>query len=275
MTLQFAIRHSLFAILIFVAAGCSYMSVPWSGAAAQPNATAEALYEDGINFFNNKRYALAIDRFQRIKTEFPFSPHVIDAELKLAESYYLNRQYPEAVAAFKEFQALHPTNEQIPFVLYHLGLAHFDQFTTTDREQKMTELAKGYFETVIKNHPNSPYTEKAREKLKQIILNLLSNAAKFTEQGEIKIAASRSDGKLNVAVSDTGIGIKKEALVHIFEEFQQAEKATSSRYGGTGLGLAIVKRLANLLGGDIGVESQEGKGSKFTITLPMTLKGKE
>jgi len=67
--------------------------------------------------------------------------------------------------------------------------------------------------------------------------------------------------------------MKKEALDHIFEEFRQAEKSTASQYGGTGLGLAIVKRLANLLGGDIGVESEVGKGSKFTITLPINLKG--
>jgi signal transduction histidine kinase len=66
--------------------------------------------------------------------------------------------------------------------------------------------------------------------------------------------------------------MKKEALEHIFEEFQQAEKTTASKYGGTGLGLAIVKKFVNLMGGDIVVESEVGKGSKFTITMPMELK---
>jgi signal transduction histidine kinase len=111
-----------------------------------------------------------------------------------------------------------------------------------------------------------------REKLKQILLNLLSNAAKFTEHGEIRVSASPENGNLKLAISDTGIGMKKEALDHIFEEFRQAEKSTSRNYGGTGLGLAIVKRLVNLLGGDIVVESEAGKGSKFTITMPMELK---
>jgi signal transduction histidine kinase/HAMP domain-containing protein len=110
-----------------------------------------------------------------------------------------------------------------------------------------------------------------RDKLKQILLNLLSNAAKFTEQGEIKVSALQNDGTLELAVSDTGIGMKKEAVDHIFEEFRQAEKSTSSKYGGTGLGLAIVKRLVNLLGGDIGVVSEEGKGTKFTITMPINV----
>jgi len=110
-----------------------------------------------------------------------------------------------------------------------------------------------------------------REKLKQIVLNLLSNAAKFTERGEIKVVVAQENGSVKLIVSDTGIGMKKEALEHIFEEFRQAEKSTSSKYGGTGLGLAIVKRLVNLLGGEIEVESEEGRGSKFTITMPLSL----
>jgi signal transduction histidine kinase len=120
--------------------------------------------------------------------------------------------------------------------------------------------------------PNLPPLKTDRDKLKQILFNLLSNAAKFTEQGEIKVSASPENGNLKLAVADTGIGMKKEALEHIFEEFQQAEKTTASKYGGTGLGLAIVKKFINLMGGDIGVESEEGKGSKFTITLPMELR---
>ncbi len=111
-----------------------------------------------------------------------------------------------------------------------------------------------------------------RDKLKQILLNLLSNAAKFTEQGEIKVSAARENGNLKLAVADSGIGMTPAALEHIFEEFQQAEKTTSSKYGGTGLGLAIVKKFTNLMGGDIVVESEVGHGSKFTITLPMELK---
>ena len=121
--------------------------------------------------------------------------------------------------------------------------------------------------------PGLPPIKTDRDKLKQILLNLLSNAAKFTEQGEIRISAAQENGALKLAVSDTGIGMKPEALEHIFEEFQQAEKTTASKYGGTGLGLAIVKKLVNLMGGDIAVESEVGKGSTFTITIPINLKG--
>jgi outer membrane protein assembly factor BamD len=154
--------------VLFVAGGCSSVSLPsmpWSGPAVQPDANAEALYQEGMGYLKNKSYLRAIDRLQRVKTEFPFSPQLTDAELKLAEAYYLNKQYPEAVSAFKEFQTMHPSNENIPFVVYHLGLAHFDQFGGIDRDQKVTEIAKGYFEDVTKKYPSSPYASLAKEKV--------------------------------------------------------------------------------------------------------------
>jgi signal transduction histidine kinase len=133
-------------------------------------------------------------------------------------------------------------------------------------------LKDGRVRLVREVAPDIPPLNTDRQKLKQIILNLLSNSAKFTEQGEIKLSAWQENGSLKLIVSDTGIGMKKEALDHLFEEFRQAEKSTSSKYGGTGLGLAIVKKFVNLMGGDITVESEVGKGSKFTITMPISLK---
>jgi signal transduction histidine kinase len=133
-------------------------------------------------------------------------------------------------------------------------------------------LKDGRVRLVTEIAPDIPPLKTDRDKLKQSVLNLLSNAAKFTERGEIKVAAWQENGNLKLTVSDTGIGMKKEALNYIFEEFRQADMSSTRRYGGTGLGLAIVKRFINLMGGDIGVESEVGKGSKFTITIPMTLK---
>jgi signal transduction histidine kinase len=107
-------------------------------------------------------------------------------------------------------------------------------------------------------------------KLRQVLLNLLSNAAKFTERGTITLSvSSEPDGKsLTIAVRDTGIGITPEQLGSLFQEFSQAEASTSSKYGGTGLGLALSQKLCRALGGEIAVESQPGVGSTFTVTLP-------
>jgi signal transduction histidine kinase len=107
------------------------------------------------------------------------------------------------------------------------------------------------------------------EKLRQIVINLLSNAAKFTERGSIRLQASSSNGAVVIAVSDTGIGIPPDKLDVIFEEFEQVDASSTRVYGGTGLGLAIARRLARLLGGEITAESTLGCGSKFTLTLPL------
>jgi len=109
-----------------------------------------------------------------------------------------------------------------------------------------------------------------REKLTAIILNLIDNAAKFTERGQIAISAERYDGALRLTVSDTGIGIAEQDLSSIFEEFRRGRTATGTKYRGTGLGLAIVKRLVGLLGGTIETTSEVNIGSSFTVTLPLS-----
>jgi PAS domain S-box-containing protein len=111
------------------------------------------------------------------------------------------------------------------------------------------------------------------EKLRQIVINLLSNAAKFTEQGSIRLQAQASNGSVAIAVADTGIGIPEDKLGVIFEEFEQVDASTTRVHGGTGLGLAIARRLARLMGGDIGVHSSPGAGSTFTLTLPVRYPG--
>ncbi|MBS0325587.1 MAG: GAF domain-containing protein [Proteobacteria bacterium] len=108
-----------------------------------------------------------------------------------------------------------------------------------------------------------------QEKIKQIVLNLLGNAAKFTHRGTITVSAKTSDDRLSIAVSDTGIGIGEEALTRIFEEFQQADTSTTRQYGGTGLGLSISRSLARLLGGDITATSEVDRGSTFTLSVPL------
>jgi signal transduction histidine kinase len=108
-------------------------------------------------------------------------------------------------------------------------------------------------------------------RLRQILLNLLSNACKFTREGEVKLAARKMGNGRNFvefAVSDTGIGMTPEQQTKLFEEFSQADATTAQRFGGTGLGLAIPRKLARMMGGDVTVTSEPGKGSVFTVRLP-------
>ena len=105
------------------------------------------------------------------------------------------------------------------------------------------------------------------EKLRQIVINMLSNAVKFTTQGSVTLSTRASDRRVEISVADSGIGIPKSALKQVFEEFHQEGSVTAKL--GTGLGLTISRQLAHLLGGDITVQSTEGVGSTFTLSLPV------
>lgn len=107
------------------------------------------------------------------------------------------------------------------------------------------------------------------QRIAQVILNLLGNAIKFTDQGEVSVEAAISNDSFLVSVSDTGPGLSETDLVRVFEEFQQADGSSTRKKGGTGLGLSISKRIVEMHGGIIGVESTLGKGSRFWFTLPI------
>jgi signal transduction histidine kinase len=112
-------------------------------------------------------------------------------------------------------------------------------------------------------------------RLRQVMLNLLSNAAKFTKRGRVAFSVGRKPGEgsdsVTITVRDTGIGITQANLARLFNDFAQAEASTSSRFGGTGLGLAVSRSLCHMMGGDIVAESEYGKGSCFRVILPATL----
>ncbi len=131
-------------------------------------------------------------------------------------------------------------------------------------EQKNLKL----FATIEPNAPERMETDPQR--VSQVLKNLLSNALKFTERGEIEVRVfSRDPGSISFAVRDTGIGIEREQHAIVFEAFRQADGSTHRKYGGTGLGLSISRDLAHLLGGTIDLSSAIGRGSTFTLTLPV------
>jgi signal transduction histidine kinase len=121
-----------------------------------------------------------------------------------------------------------------------------------------TEVAKGL-----------PYGLGDEHRLTQVLLNLVGNAIKFTDTGEVRIAAGAANGHFTVSVSDTGPGIPPEECERIFEKFRQVDSSNTRAKGGTGLGLAIAKEIVEMHGGRIWVESTMGQGSTFRMELPM------
>ena len=113
-----------------------------------------------------------------------------------------------------------------------------------------------------------PLVSADKERIRQVLINLVHNAIKFTSPGgRVTISGKTLDGNLEISVIDTGIGIPRDALLHVFERFYKVDKARSG--GGTGLGLAIAKHIIQAYGGTIRAESVEGKGSTFIFTLPL------
>jgi PAS domain S-box-containing protein len=110
-------------------------------------------------------------------------------------------------------------------------------------------------------------------RVRQVLLNLLSNASKFTERGTISLSARREGDDVVFAVADTGIGMTREQLGRLFQAFAQAEASTSAKYGGTGLGLALSRMFCEMMGGSVGVTSEPGKGTTFTVRLPLEVSG--
>ena len=152
--------------------------------------------------------------------------------------------------------------EEVPFDLASITL----QVIKLVRGQARVPIHMDYDTDAPRWLSGDPY------QLRQVLLNLVGNAAKFTDQGEIRVSiASGQQGRIRVAVTDTGEGISAERLEAIFEPFTQAERSTFRRRGGTGLGLPICQQIIEGLGGEIGVESTKGKGSVFWFELAMSV----
>ena len=151
-------------------------------------------------------------------------------------------------------------------------LEEFNLWDLTDEVLKMMDCLAGAKKLALEAAiPPETRIRSDRTKLKQILINLISNAIKFTHEGKISVDLARARGKsrFTIRVRDTGIGIKAGDIPQLFQEFRQLDASSTRQYGGTGLGLVISRKFAQLMGGDVNVESVPGAGSTFSIDLPL------
>jgi signal transduction histidine kinase/DNA-binding response OmpR family regulator/HPt (histidine-containing phosphotransfer) domain-containing protein len=167
---------------------------------------------------------------------------------------------------YSKIEAEHLELESIPFEVSKVVHATASLLAVRAREKHLELLAE-----VSADVPRAVRGDPTR--LRQVLMNLIGNAIKFTEQGEVvvsvSVAASDGTAKLTFAIRDTGIGIAAEHITSVFKEFTQADSTMTRRYGGTGLGLAISQRLVRLMGGELAVSSEVGRGSEFSFTLAL------
>jgi len=153
-----------------------------------------------------------------------------------------------------------------------LSIQAVDIYATVNVILKLSEsfIRNKELELISKVSKDVRLVEADENRLQQIFYNLVGNAIKFTEKGKVEISAKEKENMLFISISDTGIGITQSKFKDIFKSFEQADGSIEREYGGTGLGLSVSKQLVELHGGEINVESEEGKGTTFTFTLPIS-----
>ncbi len=161
------LKHYLLVLVVLLASSCA-------GAKVKEVPPAEELYREAMEELNKGKawglfstidYARVIEKFQKVIDYYPVSKYAVLAELRIADAHFRNREYQEAIIRYQEFKRLHPANENIPYVLYQLGLSHYKLILSIDRDQRATERAASKFEELIRKYPECEYAEDAREKL--------------------------------------------------------------------------------------------------------------
>ncbi|MFZ5569392.1 MAG: outer membrane protein assembly factor BamD [Thermodesulfobacteriota bacterium] len=162
-------KKAFFIILVlFSMAGCSWFQT-------EPDKSAEELAQEGKEYFASERYKKAIDSYKRLKDWYPFSKYATEAELKIADAHFEIEEYTDAILAYEEFENLHPTNENTPYVIYQIGYCYFVQVDTIDRDQSTAQKALETFDRLMKSYPRDPYSIRAQEHRKVCLKNLTGN----------------------------------------------------------------------------------------------------
>jgi outer membrane protein assembly factor BamD len=178
--------------------------------------TAQELVSDGMDQFNSGNYKSSIESFEKLRDWYPFSKFVILAELKIADAYYHTKDYESAVAAYEEFENLHPRNEAIPYVIFQTGRCYFEQIDTFDRDQTPAKNALDIFKRLKKLFPGDPYAHRAEEHIKECFKSLAGHefyvGEFYYKSKHYKAALKRFKSVLS---NYPDVGIHQQALQYI------------------------------------------------------------
>ena len=152
--------------VVFLLSGCKIW-LPWGKKVEMARSTPEGLYQQGLQDYKSGDYKRSIELFQRVKEEYPLSTLAIVAEMGIADAYFSGKQYPEAELVYSEFLNLHPTNENLPYVMYQIGMCHFNEITSIDRDQSETFKALKEFERLMARFPGSKFSFMAEKMVRE------------------------------------------------------------------------------------------------------------
>lgn len=182
-----------------------------SACGAPPKLTADQYYTEGKGAFGEKNYEVAIKSYKELLDQYPFDPHAEEAELTIAESHYKKKQYAEAIAAFNDFQRMHPMSPELAKVYFLLGKSYEKQMTTIDRDQGAADNAQGWYRVVLDRYPESDYAPRARRSMAKCRESLAAHeryiARFYFGQKNLRAAENRVKGMLETypdTVATTG-----------------------------------------------------------------------
>jgi outer membrane protein assembly factor BamD len=195
--------------------------------------TPDQYYDEATAAFADKNYQVAVERFNGLLDQYPFDPRAEEAELRIAESHYKRKHYPEAIAALNDFQRMHPMSPHLARVYFLLGQSYRDQMTTVDRDQAATESAHGWYRVVIDRYPDSPYADKARRKRAECREMLAGHelyiADYYLQHGNMNAAENRVKGLLE-SYPDTKVATDAlERLAHEYGKAGDSERAARAQ----------------------------------------------
>jgi outer membrane protein assembly factor BamD len=186
------IRLAIVLVALVATAGC--------GSTTKPKLSADAYYTEASDAFAKRNYDVAANHYKELLDQYPFDPRAEEAELHIATAHYKSHHYAEAIAAFNDFQRMHPMSPHLAEVYYLLGKSYQDQMTTTDRDQGASENAHGWFRVVIERYPTSPFAAKAQHRIVQCRFSLadheLQIAKYYLTRGNLKAGENRVKGLL-------------------------------------------------------------------------------
>lgn len=204
-------------LLMILAMAVLLSGCAWFGK-DKPEKPAQQLVEEGVKAYDRGHYKDALEAFQQLRDWYPFSKYAILAELRIADAHYYLQEYPEAVTAYEEFERLHPRNEAIPYVIYQIGMCHFEQIDTVDRDQNSARKAMETFQRLIRQNPQDAYAKKAAGNLVTCIQSLAGHefyvGEFYYKRKYYKAALYRFLAVIN---QYPDVGYHKKALAYIAE----------------------------------------------------------
>lgn len=208
---------AIFALMGFLLSGCALWHKVFPPEKEEEKG-ATLLLSDGMDAMDRGYYQEAIDNFQQITDRYPYSREAVSAELKLADAYFSKGLYEEAFGSYADFEKLHPNHPEIPYIIYRMGLCHYERMKSIDRDQEYTFKAKEHFERLIKRFPDSPYAQAAKLKVRDCYESLAQHelyvANFYFKTGRYGAAAGRYEYLLQ---NYPDLGQYHEALIKLSE----------------------------------------------------------